>query len=124
MIDDEEKVLRYLLSKDRDENNTVTLGINRYSEIKGMDPEQFVRTLCALEDRQHVSLYFAGPRSCMSLCYVTLKEPGLTYFEDQELQEQEDKRKRIHNYSVSLYGAAISALLTAILGFLIGRLMG
>ena len=124
IIDDEERMLKYLLSKDRDKNNTVTIGTKRYSEIKGMDPEQFVQTLCALEDRQYVDLDFAGPRSYTSLCYVTIKEPGLTYFEDQDIQEHEDKEKKRHDYCVSLYGAIISSIITAILGFILGKLTG
>lgn len=124
IIDNEEKVLRYLLDKERDNNNVVTLGTQRYTEIKGMSPEQFVQTLCALENLGYVSLNFAGPRSYASLCYVTLKEPGLTYFEDQLLDEENRRDDRRHDWHISLSTAIVSAIVTAIIGFLLGRLTG
>lgn len=119
IVDNEEKVLKYLLNKERDDNNVVTLATQRYVEIKGMSPEQFVQTLCALENLGYVSLNFAGPRSCTSLCYVTIKEPGLTYFEDQLLDEENRRDDRRHDYMVAIVSGAAGI----VVGYLLNELI-
>ena len=111
VITEEEKILKYLLTQSRDENNIVTLGIPRYADIKGITPEQFVQTLCALEDLGYVRLSFAGPRSSTSLCYVTLREPGLTYFEDQLLDERTERNTHARDF---LSGLGVGIILLII----------
>ena len=118
IISDKEAVLKYLLSQERDEDNTITLGAQRYNAISNMTSERFVQTLVVLEDLGYVKLEFAGPRSCTSLCYATMKTPGLTYFENQETEKQEKKSQRRHNWSVALWGAIITAVASILIGCL------
>lgn len=116
-IDNEELVIKYLQSQPRDASNTVTLGTKRYSEIKELFPEQFVQVLCALHDMNHVDLQFVGNPGPESMCYVKMKESIITYFEDQDRQEQDSKSNNFHDYKVQFLGA----LASGIIGFIIGH---
>lgn len=124
IIDNEEIMLTYLLSLNRDANNVITLGTKKYSELKDISPEQFVQTLCALQDIGYVKLEFAGPISPESMCYITMKEPALTYFEDQDLKANDERRKTLHDYSVNVLSAIIGAMFGAIITLAIQRLLG
>lgn len=124
IIDNEEIMLTYLLSLNRDANNVITLGKKKYSELKDISPEQFVQTLCALQDIGYVKLEFAGPISPGSMCFVTMKEPALTYFEDQDIKTNDERRKTLHDYSVNVLSAIIGAMFGAIITLAIQRLLG
>lgn len=119
IVRDEEKVLSYLLSRERDDKNCVTLGANCYGQISGISSERFVQTLCALEDMSYVRLQFAGPPSASSLCYVTLTEYGLTHFEDQASEATERVSDRMHDVVVGIIGAVVGAVLDRIITLLI-----
>lgn len=117
VIDDEEKLLKYLIGI-RDETNKVRIGTDHYKRIDGFTPEQVLQTLLALKGAGYVSLYFYGQETVRSMCQVTILEPGLTYFEDQELDEKVERDKNLHDYAVQLFTIITSGLA----GFILGRL--
>lgn len=117
VIDDEEKLLKYLIDT-RDETNKVRIGTDRYKKIDGFTPEQVLQTLLALRGAGYISIYFYGQESVRSMCLVTILEPGLTYFEDQKLDEQAERDKNHHDYAVQLFTIIVSG----VVGFILGRL--
>ena len=119
VVEDEEKVLSYLLSRERDTNNCVPLGTNCYSKIDGLAPERFVQTLCALQDMGYVRLQFIGRPAATSFCYVTLTEYGLTHFEDQASEAAERASDKMHDLMVGIIGAAVGVVIDRILTLLI-----
>lgn len=90
ILDDKEEVLDYLLSCERDAQNTISFGTNRYKSIEGISPERFVQILHALKDEEFCTLQFAGQEDQTSFCYVTLKNKALTYFEEIEQKQKEE----------------------------------
>ena len=124
LIDNEEIILTYLQSLKRDANNVIILGTKRYSEIKDISPDQFVQTLSALQDMGYVELELAGSPGPESMCFVTMKESALTYFEDQDIKEDTERRKTLHDYSVNIVSGIIGAIFGAIITLAIQRLLG
>lgn len=124
---DTEKVLQFLLTLERDEKNTVTLGTRRYSEIKGISPEQFIQCLSELEG-DYVSLYFAGQRNAETLSYVTLKRKALSYFEDKREENNKETSRLITKiiYTATVKPALflLGAIATAIIGIIVTKIMG
>ena len=117
-IDDEEVLLKYLLSLNRGSDNKIFLGLNSYNKINGWTPKKFIQTLFLLQDRGYLSLYFYGHNDESAACDVTMREAAITYFEDQKIMDDEDKKSKQHDYKL-----LITELLgTALIGFIIGRL--
>lgn len=114
--DDKEEVLWYLIHKDREDDNTVALGTDRYKDIVGIAPERFIQVLTTLQDAGLVSLNFCGPVSHRSFCYVRLKDAGLLYFENQAREEEKDKA---HDWNVQTTTVIAGALLAGVMAILL-----
>lgn len=120
LIDDEEHMLKYLLSLKRDEKNIVMLGTKRYSEIPGWDCKKFIQTLYLLQNRRNIELDFRGHSDGTAPCFVLLKESALAYFEDQNILEEEEKDNKRHDYLLLF----VELIGSGLIGFLLGRITG
>lgn len=119
-IDDEEILLKHLLALNRDSQNKIFLALNSYRKIDGWEPKRFVQTLFLLRDRGYLDLYFYGHNDESAACDVTMKESALTYFEDQNIMEDEDNANKQHDYALLI----VELIGSAFLGFIIGRITG
>lgn len=115
VVSDEERLLEYLLTLDRDEENRMSFGINHYKQVPGFTPEQVAQTLVALDDARLIEANFCGQKTHKTLCRIKLLEAGLAYFEDQDSDEENRQSDRFHDYKVAAVGAVIGIIGTKLL---------
>lgn len=111
VLDDKEEVLDYLLSCERDSQNIISFGTNRYKAIEGISPERFVQILHTLKDEEFCTLQFTGHADPTSFCYVTLNNKALTYFEEIEKKQKEENGNFVLQHSKEIFYLVLGAVI-------------
>lgn len=123
VVSEEEKLLKHLLTLDRDEKNTISFGIQRYRQVPGFEPDQVVQTLVALDDAGYIKVNFCGHVNAQTFCFIQIRESGLTYFEDQDADYDQRKNDKRHDYKVAISSAIVGAILSVIIMKIIETLL-
>lgn len=104
MSNNKTRVIKYLLSKERNYNNgklSVEIGRKTFeqSELSDMGENEFINQLSILETEGFITVHFRTPRRDLA-CFVTvdLNEPIINYFKNKKAQTTISKREWVRTY--------------------------
>jgi len=106
-----EKVLKYLLKLERDSSNTFLFTDKAYNDFRKFDRKQIAQTLVILEEDGLIKIQPLGSRNNLGVCYITIREAGLTYFENKKIDKKNDRTRRSKDFWAGLITGLITGLI-------------
>lgn len=97
MPNNKTRVIKYLLSKERNYNNnklSVEIGRETFeqSEISNIGETEFINQLSVLETEGFITVHFRSPRRDLAyFITVDLHEPIINYFENKKARKQKSR---------------------------------